>query len=230
MADTELIVALDFPNLDQSNIFLNKIKDAKCKVKVGKELFTAEGPRILNLIAEYGFETFLDLKFHDIPNTVAKAIKVAASYNIWMINVHASGGREMMESAKNSIANLNNPPLLTAVTLLTSIDQNAYSEIGFRDTMESQLINLAKLAYESQMDGIVCSANDIKIIAENIREKFLYVTPGIRLTDNNDDQKRTSSPKNAVNLGANYIVVGRPVTKDNDPLKKIELINKLIQE
>ena len=230
MTDSKLIVALDFPTLHQADGFLKKIKGADCRLKVGKELFTAEGPRVIDLIKNYNFEIFLDLKFHDIPNTVNKAIKATCAHGVWMVNVHASGGKAMLDAAHDAIAGSNHKPLLIAVTVLTSFDENSFDRLGFKMGLKDQIIHLSSLAKESNLDGIVCSANDIASISSIIKdENFLFVTPGIRLKDNsNDDQKRINTPAEAIKNGSDYIVIGRPITEHDNPLDLIRKINAQI--
>ena len=181
MNDPKIIVALDFPSLTETENFLKKIQGSKCRVKVGKELFTAEGPKIIDLIHDYNLDIFLDLKFHDIPNTVAKAIKITSHLGIWMVNVHAAGGKDMMCAAREAIENSYHKPLLIAVTILTSFDDETYEEIGYKKPLINQIQHLAKLAEDSKMDGIVCSANDISNLNNLVKKSFKFITPGIRL-------------------------------------------------
>jgi len=229
MNDPKIIVALDFPSLTETENFLKKIQGSKCRVKVGKELFTAEGPKIIDLIHDYNLDIFLDLKFHDIPNTVAKAIKITSHLGIWMVNVHAAGGKDMMCASREAIENSYHKPLLIAVTILTSFDDETYEEIGYKKPLINQIQHLAKLAEDSKMDGIVCSANDISNLNNLVKKSFKFITPGIRLGMEKDDQKRVTSPRDAISMGSNYIVIGRPITKNKDPFKIIEFINQEIQ-
>ena len=228
MNDSKVIVALDFSSLDETEVFLKKIKGQDCKVKVGKELFTNEGPNIIKLIQQYGFEIFLDLKFHDIPNTVSHAIKASCNLGVWMVNVHASGGKQMMLAAREAVESSSHKPLLIAVTILTSFDNSSYEELGFKKDLQEQIAYLATISEESGMDGIVCSANDIPSIKPLVKEKFQFITPGIRVVNSNDDQKRVTSPENAISNGSNYIVIGRPITLSDDPGAVIEKINQRI--
>ena len=230
MPDSKLIVALDFASLSETDSFLKKIKGADCKVKIGKELFTTEGPRVIDLIKKYNFEIFLDLKFHDIPNTVNKAIKASCSHCVWMVNVHAAGGKSMLDAAYDAIAESNHKPLLIAVTMLTSFDEDNFYNLGFKKGLNDQIIHLSLLAKESNLDGVVCSAKDIASISSIIKdESFLFVTPGIRLKENNtNDQKRINTPAEANKNGSDYIVVGRPITENNNPFEVITKINAQI--
>ena len=228
MNDSKVIVALDFSSLDETEVFLKKIKGQNCKVKVGKELFTTEGPNIVKLIQQYGFETFLDLKFHDIPNTVSSAIKASCNLGVWMVNVHASGGKHMMLAAREAVESSSHKPLLIAVTILTSFDNSSYKELGFKNEIQEQIAHLAIMSEKSGMDGIVCSANDVRSIKPLVEEKFQFITPGIRVVNSNDDQKRVTTPENAISNGSNYLVIGRPVTLSDDPATIIEKINQRI--
>ena len=177
-------------------------------------------------IKEYGFEIFLDLKFHDIPNTVSRAVKASCNLGVWMINVHALGGANMMFAAKEAVDSSENKPLLIAVTILTSFDNSSYQELGFKNDLSEQVAYLAAISENSGMDGVVCSANDIVSIKNSVKENFKCITPGIRLVSNDDDQKRASSPKDALSVGSNYLVIGRPITSSKDPAMIIEKINQ----
>ncbi len=195
---------------------------------MGKELFTNEGPNIVKLIQQYGFEIFLDLKFHDIPNTVSSAIKASCNIGVWMVNVHASGGKQMMLAAREAVDSSSHKPLLIAVTILTSFDNSSYQELGFKNDLQDQIAYLATMSEKSGMDGIVCSANDVPSIKPLVNEKFQFITPGIRVKNSNDDQKRVTTPENAISNGSNFIVIGRPVTLSDDPATVIEKINRSI--
>ena len=222
----KIILALDFNSESETLDFVEKLEPKLCKLKVGKQLFVREGPRIVKSLIDRGFDVFLDLKFHDIPNTVVKACEAAADMGCWMINVHACGGRIMMEAAANSFARLKNPPLLVSVTVLTSFDDHEMMRIGLNKTIVKQAKLLAKLSYDSGLDGVVCSAMEVKNIRKCVGNKFIYVTPGIRfLDDPKHDQNRVVTPEKAILLGSDYIVVGRSVTNDVDPLKKLKQMN-----
>lgn len=225
----KIIVALDFNNIEEVLSFVATISPNECRLKVGKELFTAYGPLIITELHNRGFEVFLDLKFHDIPNTVYKAIKVAASLGVWMVNVHASGGREMMQMARLAIEESIHKPLLIAVTILTSLSNEEISEIGYSKNLTEQALHLAKLSYECGLDGVVCSAHEAALIKSNTSNKFLTITPGIRLSDSKtDDQTRIMTPKNAIINGADYLVIGRPITKAETPSNVLTNINQSI--
>ncbi|MDA9221462.1 orotidine-5'-phosphate decarboxylase [Methylophilaceae bacterium] len=228
MNNSKIIVALDFESLKETEDFLKKVKGQNCRVKVGKELFTNEGPNVIKLIQQYGFEIFLDLKFHDIPNTVSRAIKASCNLGVWMVNVHASGGKQMLLAAREAVDSSSNKPILIAVTILTSYDNSSYQELGFKNNLLDQIAYLTTLSENSGMDGIVCSANDISSIKPLVKEKFQFVTPGIRLANSNDDQKRVTTPEDAITQGSNYLVIGRPITSSEDPAALIEKINQKI--
>ena len=222
----KIILALDFNSESETLDFVEQLEPKLCKLKVGKQLFVREGPRVVKSLIDRGFDVFLDLKFHDIPNTVVKACEAAADMGCWMINVHACGGRIMMEAAANSFARLKNPPLLVSVTVLTSFDDHEMMRIGLNKTIVKQAKLLAKLSYDSGLDGVVCSAMEVKNIRKCVGNKFIYVTPGIRfLDDPKHDQNRVVTPEKAILLGSDYIVVGRSVTNDVDPLKKLKQMN-----
>lgn len=228
MNNSKIIVALDFESLSETEDFLKKVKGQNCRVKVGKELFTNEGPNVIKLIQQYGFEIFLDLKFHDIPNTVSKAIKASCNLGVWMVNVHASGGKQMLLAAREAVDSSSNKPILIAVTILTSYDNSSYQELGFKNNLLDQIAYLTTLSENSGMDGIVCSANDIRSIKPLVKEKFQFVTPGIRLANSDDDQKRVTTPEDAIIQGSNYLVIGRPITSSEEPAALIEKINQKI--
>lgn len=223
----KIIVALDFDNLVSVLNFVDRISPDECRLKVGKELFTAYGPQIIHELQQRGFEIFLDLKFHDIPNTVHKAIKVAAGLGVWMVNVHASGGREMLVAARKAVEDSEHKPLLIAVTLLTSLDQDAVSEVGYQRTLSEQVLHLAKLSADCGLDGVVCSAHEAAQIKQVTAASFLTVTPGIRLsTAKPDDQMRIMTPKEALQNGADYLVIGRPITQAPNPKQVLMDINQ----
>ena len=214
-----IIIALDFATGDQTLQFLDLLDPNLCRVKIGKELFTASGPQLVRKIIDRGFDVFLDLKFHDIPNTVARASKVAADLGIWMFNIHASGGRTMMEAARESIDSLGNQrPLLIGVTVLTSFLKKDLEQTGIHSYLEDQVSKLAFLARDSGLDGVVCSAAETKLLRSQIDDKFCLVTPGIRRPEDAiGDQKRIIGPAEAIQNGSNYLVVGRPITSADSP-------------
>jgi len=228
-SDSKIIVALDYPAADSALAFADRINPSLCRLKVGKELFTATGPILIEQLHQRGFEVFLDLKFHDIPNTTAHACKAAASLGVWMVNVHAFGGRRMMEAAREGLANFTKPPKLIAVTVLTSMSESDLVELGITATAEEQVLRLAGLAQASGMDGVVCSAREAAILRKNAGAGFCLVTPGIRSADaSTDDQLRIMTPRAAMESGSSYLVIGRPITQAADPLQVLLDINNEI--
>ena len=222
-----IIVALDL-DYEDSLEKTKKIDPQNCRLKVGSQLFTQKGPRIIEELTSLGFDVFLDLKFHDIPNTVASAVQVASEMGVWMLNVHTSGGSKMMEAARLAANKSDKPPLVIGVTILTSLNQVDMNELGIKN-ISNQIDNLATLAHKSSLDGIVCSARDVKNIKNLLGEDFLTITPGIRALDApKDDQSRVSSAKQAIEDGSNYLVIGRPITQSPDPLKSLEMFLKEI--
>ena len=230
MQEPRVIVALDYDNQEQALSFVNQLDPRLCKLKVGKEMFTLFGPDFVKILISKGFDVFLDLKFHDIPNTVAKACRAAAELGVWMVNVHASGGLEMMKAAKQAIADSSNPSTkLIAVTVLTSMDQNQLSDIVDNVTPEQQVVRLAELTAKAGLDGVVCSAREAQLLRDKLGRDFLLVTPGIRPEGSDaGDQKRVMSPVEAINNGVSYLVMGRPITKANDPIGVLNEINNSI--
>tara|TARA_R110000824_G_scaffold52692_4_gene146258 strand:+ start:192090 stop:192785 length:696 start_codon:yes stop_codon:yes gene_type:complete len=225
----QIIVALDFSTAKSCLDFLDKIDPARCRVKVGKELFTRCGPELVKQIRSRGFDVFLDLKFHDIPNTVAAALKAAADMDVWMVNVHASGGKAMLDASR---AALNQPqaPLLIAVTVLTSIGAEDLVQLGISSTPQQQVQKLAKLTADCGLDGVVCSAQESGILRQQHPTDFCLVTPGIRPAgDSLDDQKRVVTPRSALEQGSNFLVIGRPITQAADPSVKLDSIIQEIQ-
>jgi|TARA_B110000196_G_scaffold6022_1_gene5404 orotidine-5'-phosphate decarboxylase len=220
-----IIVALDYSNSINALEFVETIDPTLCKLKVGKELFTRCGPSFVSLLVKKGFDVFLDLKFHDIPSTVSKAIKAASDLGVWMTNLHASGGREMMEEAKNTLDKSGSGMLLIAVTVLTSFNSKDLNEIGVLHDVNKQVNELAWLSKKSGMDGVVASAMEAEMLRKTHGDEFIIVTPGIRLNSvKNDDQNRIVSPSQAIINGSNYLVIGRPVTRASNPsdiLKRI---------
>lgn len=216
-----IIVALDFDSEKSVFEFVAQLDPSLCRLKIGKELFTALGPALVEKLMYKDFEIFLDLKFHDIPNTVAAACAVAANLGVWMLNVHALGGRCMLEAASNAVAKKIKPPLLIAVTILTSMDKTALAELGLMEP-EVMVAKLAKLAQECGIDGVVSSAQEARALKALCGKDFLLVTPGIRLTNAiHDDQKRTMTPKDAILAGSDYLVIGRPITQSRDPYQTL---------
>jgi len=230
MNDPKIIVALDYPGAVPALALAHRLSPELCRLKVGKELFTATGPSLLEQLMKSGFEIFLDLKFHDIPNTTAQACKAAASLGVWMINVHALGGRKMLEAAQIAVSNSVRPPKLIAVTLLTSMNQEDINDIGINASPEEMVLRLAKLAQESGLDGVVCSAMETELLRKHCGNKFCLVTPGIRPADASlDDQSRVMTPAAALQAGSSYLVIGRPITRAADPLQALLDINQQIR-
>ncbi|ENU47819.1 orotidine 5'-phosphate decarboxylase [Acinetobacter nosocomialis NIPH 2119] len=220
-----IIVALDAKSQYDALKIVEQLDPTLCRVKVGKELFTHEGPSVVKKLQEENFEVFLDLKFHDIPNTTAQAVCAAADLGVWMVNVHASGGRKMMETCVERLKAGNYQTQLIAVTVLTSMGREDLKDIGLDIEPVEQVKRLAKLTKESGLDGVVCSAQEAKILRELIGEDFSLVTPGIRPEGSNaDDQKRIVTPKQAMLDGSTHLVIGRPITKAEDPTQMLKSI------
>ena len=221
-----VIVALDYPNKDLALAMAKQLDPTQCRVKVGKELFTRCGPEIVEALHSAGFEVFLDLKFHDIPNTTAKAVRAAAEMGVWMVNVHASGGQKMMETARNELDQVNqSQTLLIGVTVLTSMERSDLMGIGLDVEPLAQVKRLAALTEQSGLDGVVCSAQEVEPLREMVSPEFKLVTPGIRPADAEvGDQKRIMTPSKAIIAGSDYLVIGRPITKAADPLASLNNI------
>lgn len=219
-----LIVALDFPNAESALALVDQLSSEDCRLKVGKELFTREGPSFVRELGDKGFDVFLDLKFHDIPNTVAKAVLAAAELGVWMVNIHASGGRDMMQAAREALdsANQTSAPLLIAVTVLTSMSQNQLADLGVSRSLHAQVGYLADMAQSCGVDGVVCSAQEAGFIKSSLGQEFVTVTPGIRPAGSDlDDQHRVMTPSQALAGGSDYLVIGRPVTRAENPAAAI---------
>ncbi|HFC8536333.1 TPA: orotidine-5'-phosphate decarboxylase [Neisseria bacilliformis] len=225
---TPVIVALDFADEKSTLEFVRRLSPDLCRLKIGKELFTATGRSLAEKLIHQGFELFLDLKYHDIPNTVAQACKAAAEMGVWMVDMHASGGRRMMEAAAEAVANCQNKPLLIGVTVLTSMTQEDLAETGVSAPVEEQVLRLAKLAQSSGLDGVVCSALEAAPLRREVGRDFVLVTPGIRLNTaaNNDDQRRIMTPADALAAGSTYLVMGRPVTQAADPVAVLREVSE----
>ncbi len=221
-----VIVALDFPNEAKALALVDRLDTSLCRLKVGKELFTRLGPAFVEKLVGRGFDVFLDLKFHDIPNTVAAACDAAADLGVWMMNLHASGGRKMMQTARERLEGKSHRPKLIAVTILTSLGEEDIHEIGFSGTPGENVLRLAALAESAGLDGVVCSPLEAAAIREQAGSDFLLVTPGVRPTTASlDDQKRVMTPADALAAGSSYLVIGRPVTGAEDPLQTLKDIN-----
>lgn len=221
-ADPRIIVALDNMSPQDALALAGRLPADRCRVKVGKELFTRAGPPLVASLQRLGFGVFLDLKFHDIPNTVAQACRAAVDLGVWMVNVHALGGRRMMIAAREAIEHASSRPLLTAVTVLTSHSPQELTEIGLSGAPEGNVLRLARLAQEAGLDGVVCSALEASALRASCGAQFLLVTPGIRPVGSDPgDQRRIVTPAEAVARGANYLVVGRPITEADDPVQTL---------
>lgn len=227
MNDAKVIVALDFNKRDDALSFVDKIQPSDCRLKIGKEMFTYFGPELVKQLIAKGFDVFLDLKFHDIPNTVAKAVTAAADLGVWMVDIHASGGKEMMVKAKEALSKYGDQaPLLIAVTVLTSMGKEDLLGLGITKSPAEQVMSLATLAKESCLDGVVCSAWEAKNLKANLGNDFKLITPGIRPVGfGSDDQKRIMTPSQAIDVGVDYLVIGRPITKSADPHTVLQQIN-----
>ncbi len=224
----KIIVALDFNQQQKALEFVSKIEPSQCRLKVGKEMFTHFGPAFVSILIKKGFDVFLDLKFHDIPNTVAKACIAAADMGVWMVNVHASGGRKMMETTVEALDNFGSQrPKLIGVTVLTSMAQNDLAEIGLDIPVAEQVMRLASLANGSGLDGVVCSAHEASMLKTRLGHDFELVTPGIRPAGSTaDDQQRIMTPRDALAVGVDYMVIGRPITRSENPLQTLIEINR----
>jgi len=222
----QLIVALDFDKQEDALHLVDQLEPASCALKVGSELFTRFGTQFVKQLINRGFKVFLDLKFHDIPNTVAKACKAGAEMGVWMMNVHASGGRNMMTAAVNALEPYGkNRPILIAVTVLTSFDADELKSIGVNRALLDQVKGLAGLACDSGLDGVVCSAHEVQAIKAHCGPEFIAVTPGIRLADGSkDDQSRIMTPQQAIEAGSDYLVIGRPITQAIEPFAIVKQI------
>lgn len=231
MLDSRVIVALDFASMSDAESLIEQLKPNDCKLKVGKEMFTRFGPEFVNRLSKKGFDVFLDLKFHDIPNTVAKACLSAADLGVWMTNVHTLGGQAMLEAAANALSSLQtHKPHLIGVTILTHMQQSDLDAIGIMTPLEQQVTKLALHANDCGLDGIVCSPVDLDFITPNLPNEFMYVTPGVRLEGSKqDDQKRIMTPIDAINSGSSYLVVGRPITQAKEPAQVLTQINESIR-
>ncbi len=227
VADPKIIIALDYADAASALNLVAELDPDLCRLKVGKELFTAAGPQLVETLVGKGFGVFLDLKFHDIPNTVAKTCEIASKLGIWMLNVHASGGLAMMQAARTGVAKSGHSPLLITVTVLTSMDQAALNQIGVQGDVQDQVMRLARLSQQAGLDGVVCSAQEAAMLRSALGKEFCLVTPGIRPANvSADDQSRVVTPGEALRNGASYLVIGRPITQAANPLQALEAICK----
>lgn len=221
-----VIVALDFADEKQTLQFVRQLSPELCQIKIGKELFTATGRHLVEQLVNQGFKVFLDLKYHDIPNTVASACKIAAQMGVWMVDMHASGGQRMMEAAAEAVSQFQQRPYLIGVTVLTSMTQTDLAQTGVDRSIDEQVMHLARLSQQSGLDGVVCSAQEAVILRDQLVKEFLLVTPGIRLNSKSeDDQRRIMTPKDALAAGSSYLVMGRPITRSADPVLLLQQIN-----
>lgn len=224
-SEPRVIVALDFSSAAEALALADRVSPQLCRLKVGKELFTSAGPALIESLVTRGFDVFLDLKYHDIPTTVAKACKAAAQLGVWMLNVHASGGPRMLDAARNAIDSCSHRPLLIGVTVLTSMAQEDLEAIGVIGTPEQAVTRLAMLAKRSGLDGVVCSPLEVTRLRAELGSEFLLVTPGIRPAGADaGDQKRIMTPAMAVTAGSSYLVIGRPITQASDPIAALQAI------
>ncbi|NBC50040.1 MAG: orotidine-5'-phosphate decarboxylase [Gammaproteobacteria bacterium] len=222
---TRIIVALDFASAEAALALADRLDPAQCRVKVGKELFTRAGPAVVEQLVSRGLDVFLDLKYHDIPNTVAGACAAAADLGVWMLNVHAAGGLAMMQAARERLAQTAAAPLLIAVTVLTSLDTDDLAAIGCAGSPRDRVQTLAELALQAGLDGLVCSPQEVAVLRERFGPQPLLVTPGVRPADTaSGDQKRTMTPAEAIAAGADHLVIGRPITAAPDPMAAVEAI------
>ena len=227
MSNSLIFVALDYADAESAWPLIDQLSPQQCGLKVGKELFTSAGPDFVKALVERGFKVFLDLKFHDIPNTAGKAVRAAAELGVWMVNVHASGGRRMLEAARDAIADMPNKPHLIAVTVLTSMTEEDLQEVGITVSPQQQVLRLAQLAKAAGLDGVVCSAQEAQMIAQQCGDGFIRVTPGIRpVGAEQGDQRRVMTPPEAAALGIEVLVIGRPITQATDPVTALNAIHE----
>lgn len=228
-SDPKVIVALDFPQPEQAIALVDRLSPNLCRLKVGKELFTLTGPDLVRMLVDKGFDVFLDLKFHDIPNTVKQAVNAACNLGVWMVNVHAMGGADMMTAAKEAVEASSHQPKLIAVSVLTSMKQTDLEVLGISRPISELVSDLTGLALKCQLDGMVCSAQEANSIREEFGQAPLLVTPGIRPVDaDSQDQHRIMTPEKALKAGSSYLVIGRPITQHQDPLQALHAINQSI--
>jgi len=234
VADPKIIVALDVQDNAQLQQIISELNPKLCRVKVGKTLFTQYGPALIQSLHSLGFEVFLDLKFHDIPQQVAGACQQVAHLGVWMTNVHALGGKAMLRKAVDAVKqhfdHTGKRPLLIGVTMLTSLNSDDLNQLGFHGTVEDNVLRLATLCYDAGLDGVVCSAQEAALLKEKLSPDFLCVTPGIRLpADSQDDQQRITTPQQAIAFGSDYLVIGRPITHAMQPRNVLQHIQQSIE-
>lgn len=223
-----VIVALDLHPSDAIGL-ANELNPNNCRLKIGSQLFTSGGPKVVEKLTDLGFDIFLDLKFHDIPNTVSQAIRSCTELGVWMLNVHAIGGKEMLQAAHRAVNDSKEKPLLLGVTVLTSLDESSIKEIGFQYELTDQVSVLAKLCKDQKLDGVICSPNEVLNLRKEFGKDFVLVCPGIRSQGSpSEDQRRVGSPSVAMENGADYIIIGREITLDLNPYKKLrEILDKI---
>lgn len=230
MNTPRIIVALDFPDQQSTLQLVERLQPELCRLKVGKELFTRCGPELVTRLVKRGFDVFLDLKYHDIPNTVARACRAAADLGVWMLNVHALGGPAMLAAAREALSD-SDSPLLIAVTILTSSNAADLAAVGIHRSPAEMVVKLAALTQQAGLDGVVCSAQEAAMLRQRHGDDFLLVTPGIRPANASlDDQSRVMTPAEAITQGSDYLVIGRPVTMADDPVRILTTINSEISE
>jgi orotidine-5'-phosphate decarboxylase len=230
LQSSPIVVALDYANPKEALALVERLEPKLCRLKVGKELFAVGGPALVEQLVTKGFEVFLDLKYHDIPNTVAMACKAAANMGVWMVNVHAQGGPKMLTAAKEAVMACAHQPLLIAVTILTSFDEAQLHAVGLQGTVQDNVLRLAGLTQQCGLDGVVCSAQEASALRQQLGDGFCLVTPGIRPAQaTRDDQQRVMTPLQALQAGSDYLVIGRPITQADDPLLALSTIHASIQ-
>ena len=229
--DPKIIVALDYANAASAMELIEQLDPAGCRIKIGKELFTREGPAFVERVINRNFDVFLDLKFHDIPNTVAKACLAAADLGVWMVNVHALGGRKMMEAAREALDKVSHRPYLIAVTILTSHGEDDLHGIGLQGSTEENVLRLVDEVHRARLDGVVCSPLEVSKIRAKTSKDFMLVTPGVRPAGANlGDQVRVMTPADALKAGSSYLVIGRPITAADNPMDALLTIQKEITD
>ncbi len=222
--DPLIIVALDYPSLAPLRAFVAQLSPRLCRLKIGNILFTRYGPALVEELMQQGFEVFLDLKFHDIPQTVAQSCRAAADLGVWMINLHVSSGFAAMQAAREAVDQSSNNPLLIGVTVLTSLQSSDLEKLGNQRPLADLVLDLAKQAQTCGLDGVVCSSQEASLLRQHLGDKFLLVTPGIRPEKMADDQRRVLTPCQARAAGASYLVIGRPITQAKNPLAMLQVI------
>lgn len=222
MSDPKIIVALDYPDAPSALQLADQLDPQRARVKVGKELFTRSGPDVVRQLVSRNFDVFLDLKYHDIPHTVGRACAAAADLGVWMLNVHTLGGSAMMQAARDAVGEADDAPLLIGVTLLTSMDQATFDQLGLTGAMTDTVVRLAGMAKNSGLDGVVCSAQEASALKQALGKDFQLITPGIRPAGSDrGDQHRTMTPKQALTAGSDYLVIGRPITAAANPMQAL---------